>query len=364
MEAPRLASAALSRLIDALITERVEGLGLGQRLSIEGLLVSYLEALHGEGRRPRYVQDVGASIRHVVGFLAVRRLDELDAGSLLRYRAAVISSGRSARTAEKKTGAVLSWLTWLAETGVAPCSLPKVRRLRVREDQLRHERRALSATELDRYLAAHQKLDQADQERSARAVPQLPLYLALAVSACRWGELSQATWGALDGQALEIAAADSKSRRARHVPLSPQAARRLGALRELHRTVFGFGRPSDPIFLGPRGIGRIKHRPALRRHDAALALAGIPRRDAAGRVVDLHALRVSCITGWLEAGLAISEAQALAGHRDIRVTAGYCRHQPGAVLRRADSIARAFPALDAEASDCGALPFPPHAEPA
>lgn len=349
MEAHKL-TADLARLVDLLLREQQGRVDLGQRVRLDGLLLNYIEALRGEGRRPRYVADVEGSLRHALGFLQARRLDEIDSGALLRYRAALLSSGLSIRTAEKKVHAVCSWLTWLEALGVAPVSAPKIKRSRVREDQLRHDRRALSHAELDAYLGAHVELDRLSALASRRTVPQAPLYLTLAVTGCRWSEAAGALWGDLEGLTLRIGARFSKSRRLRVVPITEQASQLLERLRRS---------ASEPIFRGVRGIGRIKHRPALRRHDCALELAGIARRDSSGRVVDLHALRVSAITGWLEAGLSLSEVQALAGHTDIRVTAGYARHAASDVLRRAGQVGRTFPALDQQPPDSGTLPFEP-----
>lgn len=338
----------LASLLDALIQQRVEQIQLGQRVNLDGLLLCYLDALRGEGRRPRYVRDVEGSLRHALGFLAVRRIDEIDCGALLRYRSALLSSGVSIRTAEKKVSAVCSWLRWLDATGTAPLTAPKIRVRRAREDQLRHDRRSLSYEELDAYLAAHAELDRRD---GGRSIPQLPLYLTLAVTGCRWGEVASASWEHVDWESprLRVSAQSSKSRRNRWVPLTAQA---IGQLERVRR-----GSAQEPIFRGVRSKGPIRHRPALRRHDEALRLAGIPRRDSSGRVVDLHALRVSAITGWLEAGLSLSEVQALAGHTDIRVTAGYARHSPSEVLRRATDAGRHFHTLDQAATDCAALPF-------
>lgn len=350
MEAPHIQS--LARLIDQMVEDRVARAAFGQRVRLSGLVENYLDALRAEGRRPRYVSDVAGSLRQALEYLGARRLDEIDQGALLRYRQALLTTGLAARTAEKKVQAVYTWVSWLVSLGVHGQPIARLRKVRVREDQLRHDRRALTREEAERYLEAHLELDRRDQQSGRRHVEQTSFYLALLTTGARWGELVAATWADVlweDGL-LRIAAAASKSRRQRWVPLSGQLLGRLRARAQ--------GPLASPLWLGARGLGRLKHRPALRRHDAALRLAGIPRQDQGGRHLDLHALRVTAITGWLEAGLALSEAQSLAGHTDVRVTAGYARHVPGDVLQRARRVSTLYRAFTvAEAPDPASLPF-------
>jgi len=52
-----------------------------------------------------------------------------------------------------------------------------------------------------------------------------------------------------------------------------------------------------------------------------LAAAGIAKHDDRGRVLDVHALRGTFITGLQKAGASLREAQALARHSDPKLTA-------------------------------------------
>ena len=59
---------------------------------------------------------------------------------------------------------------------------------------------------------------------------------------------------------------------------------------------------------------------------ADLAVAGIPFRDSAGRVVDFHALRHTYITNVVRSGASVKVCQELARHSDPKLTLGIYTH--------------------------------------
>jgi site-specific recombinase XerD len=63
--------------------------------------------------------------------------------------------------------------------------------------------------------------------------------------------------------------------------------------------------------------------------------AGIPRKDAAGRVLDLHALRHTFGTRLIAAGVDIKTVQALMRHSTPVLTLGIYVHSDRARLRQA-----------------------------
>jgi len=90
----------------------------------------------------------------------------------------------------------------------------------------------------------------------------------------------------------------------------PLRADLVGELRAWKAIIGG----SERVFTVPTGIDRIFKRD--------LAAAGIPAKDADGRVVDVHALRHTTASYLAAAGVAPRTAQALMRHSDIRLTLG------------------------------------------
>lgn len=114
----------------------------------------------------------------------------------------------------------------------------------------------------------------------------------------------------LDGTRQVLQVRQSKGRKDRLLPLSPQL---LEHLRAYWRTV----QPRDYLFPGQTAAGRL-HVASLERlcHRAAA-------RAELGKRVTMHTLRHSYATHLLEAGGDILTVQRLLGHGDLKTTAGY-----------------------------------------
>jgi integrase len=113
---------------------------------------------------------------------------------------------------------------------------------------------------------------------------------------------------ALDGDrpTLTLSGAITKNGKPATLPLRADLADALRA------EVTG-RRPTDPVFEIPADL--------LRRFYADLKRAGIPRVDARGRLVDIHALRTTFGTHLAVAGVPITTAQKLMRHSDPKLTA-------------------------------------------
>ncbi len=70
----------------------------------------------------------------------------------------------------------------------------------------------------------------------------------------------------------------------------------------------------------------IDWRNLLRRFDLDLSAAGIPKRDAHGRTVDVHCLRHTFATLLARNGVSPGVAQKLMRHSDIRLTMNTYTH--------------------------------------
>jgi integrase len=151
----------------------------------------------------------------------------------------------------------------------------------------------------------------------------------LALTGLRKGELASLTVGQLQLEGprpyASLNAADEKNRRGSDIPLKSDLAAELSLwlgerLSELQDRARNCGKPipsrlpaSTPLFHVPTGLTRI--------FDRDLAAAGIPKRDDRGRVLDIHALRVTFGTHLCAAGVPLRTAQAAMRHSKPELTA-------------------------------------------
>ncbi len=131
----------------------------------------------------------------------------------------------------------------------------------------------------------------------------------------------------LDGPSacLRLSAPDAKNRQSAQIPLRGDLAKEVGEwladrLDVLRGEGEGLGQPTParlpadtPLFNVPKGLVKI--------FDRDLKLAGIPKRDARGRTVDVHALRTTFATHLSMGGVPLRTAQAALRHSDPKLTA-------------------------------------------
>jgi integrase len=347
------------RVAERLRAERIrqrdlEHAGLG---AVEGMGMALTEL------REQYLADlavrVGAkqlrsrtdSLARVLAAITATRVRDLRVGDLLRYQRERLAQGVSNRTCNVDVGAVKSMLAWAVTAQlIAESPLRALKPLPTGERHQRRVRRALSEDEIERFLAA---ADADDAECAARLsaartievhgrgarhaarprperVPQAPLWRALLTTAARWGELTSVTWLDLDADrmSLTLRAATTKAGRTRVIPLPSELVDELLALRAIHQRVrLRVVQPSDRVFLSPDGADWASYttnaRRLLRR---VLDRAGIARRDALGRVIDIHALRHTAATGMARRGVPLVVAQRVLGHASPEMTAKVYTH--------------------------------------
>jgi integrase len=187
-----------------------------------------------------------------------------------------------------------SFFAWLVRDGRWE-SNPVEQVARVRPGESTRRRRALTAEELQRLVAA------SPPHRAA-------CYLVAATSGLRRGELAALAWGDvdLDAATVRVRPTMAKNRREALLPLpegTVAALRGLGGDRRL---------PTTPVFAD--GVPRTS---TLRKD---LARAGIvPETDA--WIVDLHSLRVTFAALLGRAGVPLVHAQRLMRHSDPKLTA-------------------------------------------
>jgi integrase len=234
----------------------------------------------------------------------------------------------SARSINAHRETVIAFANWCADPnigrlpanpfGTGRSSVPKAD---VDADPRR--RRALSADELSRLIAAARNAPERSQDRHAEGDAQstklapvrlmggdrADLWAFLAGTGLRVGEVKQLTVADVRLDAVpphvRIPAAVAKSRKEQTVPLrSDLAVMMSGRL--------AGRKPKESIFQIPKAL--------IRRFNADCRRAGIPKRDAEGRTVDIHSLRTTLATHLALTGVAPRVAMELMRHSQIGLT--------------------------------------------
>ncbi len=355
------------RLRNDIIQKR--DLALGGLGSIEGqsrplteLRALYLADLHLR-TSVQHHRNVTAKLEFMLQRLPARRVRDLLPHMVLELRTQRIKDGASHRTINIEVANMQAMLRWGERVGlIAANPIERIPRLPLTKGHLRHQRRAMTDDEIERFLeaarvddemwgnhaAAKTTIENGTKGRGwcarprAPRIPQAPMWRAFLECGARYGELTRSTWGDVDFTArmLTLRGENTKTGKTRSIPLREGLVRVLEALRPIHETVLE--RPllhTDRVFLTPEGAVWTHDGSGARRiFDRLLELAKIPRKDAAGYVLDIHALRHTFATRLARAGVGLLQAQRLLGHADPNMTARVYTHLDVDDLR--DAIAR------------------------
>ena len=327
------------------------GLGAeaGQELPIGEILDAYLADLRARVT-PAHFKNMSQRLRFVVEQLGPVMVRDLKPAAVLKIRAEAVAMGKSHRTANLLVDRLRAMLRWAVENEViAKNPIERVKRLSETREHQRYRRRAMSEDEIRRFLQAAREDDYRAEllgaERRIRRVPQLPLWMTLLETGGRWNEVRLATWGDVDLQnaVLVLRAENTKSRKARAIPLRAELVGELRALRSAQEQALGrIPTINDGVFLSATGQRWGKYTTnAMRVFDRTLERAGIDRVNAVGEKLDLHALRHTANTRWARNGVGLDHRQRLMGHSDPKLTAVTYSHLDIDDLRRA--IERANP---------------------
>lgn len=325
---------------------------------------------------PKHVLNVRRQLLRLTVECKFSRLVDLRADRLEQWLELNRREGMGARTTNTYLAALRAFVSWCADTDrLTVDPFRKVPKADESADP-RHLRRALTEEELGRLLAVARLRPIAEYGRKiCRTVPapgqrkrsnwrRMPLdfktiteaaergraalannphllallerrgqereliYRVLLLTGLRKGELASITVGQVDLDhapfSLTLAAADEKRRKGTTIPLRNDLAAEIrNFLRTSSTASYGEGirqgvgcqaiDPSQPLFRVPSALDKILN------HD--LAAAGIPKRDARNRVVDVHAMRHTFGTYLSRAGVPLRTAQAAMRHSDPRLTA-------------------------------------------
>ena len=273
--------------------------------SLTDLIGQYAIDLHAQGCVGQHVSDTTRRVQAIATGCRWTRLGDVNAADFTKWR------GRKAPTISAKylkeyQVSLNAFFTWLTETErydrnpIAKVRLPQTRG---RETLIR---RALTPDEARRLVSV------ADYHR----VP----YLVLLYTGLRYREAWGLRWCDFiqdaAGARFVIPASRTKNRREAVIPVRPELAAEVTALRTHRAEKF----PTRRIFIGmfPSRKTTVARPNALRRD---MALAGVEVKDARGHVVDYHSFRKTWATWAAASGVPQRSAQAILRHSTPDLTA-------------------------------------------
>jgi integrase len=307
---------------------------------------------------PAHFTNAKTRILRVLTGVRVRRVCDLQVHHVLEFRARRVAAGLSHASANHEVRNTRSMLVWAVRAGlIAENPLRSIKPLPLDRGHLRRRRRSMSDSEIERFLAAAREDDAckgayksaaktiakgwkgqlyAARPRTER-VPQYAMWFAFLETGARFTELVSTRWGDLDGATLTLRAGTTKSGKTRVIPLRDALVQELAVLRQAHERIIGRAVTSgDYIFLSPEAQPLLKAgKRVLLRMWQVLKRAKIPRVDANGDVLDIHALRHSCASRLARAGVPITHTQRLLGHSSVELTSRYYTHLGTEDLRAA-----------------------------
>jgi integrase len=375
-------------------------------------VAAYVDALarkRGKGARrtvsSAHVTGVDRTLRRAVAECGFRRLRDLHRDAVERWVHRLLEPPAgtgttprrpAARTVNAKLATLTAWGNWLVESGrLTGNPFARLRKLDEADD-VRRQRRALTADELDRLVTvarlrpvaqfgrptlrivddtrpaksratwkraeltfdtivaaaergrarmrpeAAARFDRAGRERAL-------VYRVLATTGLRRGELAALAVGdvLLDdgGPAIVLRGTDAKNGKRATLPLRGDVAAELRAWLAEKAEAAGGTLPADaPLFDVPDKLVRIL--------DRDLAAAGIRKRDDRGRTVDVHALRGTFASHLARAGVTPVTLKTLMRHARIETTLTH--YADPALLDVADAVER-LPSMAGTAADAVAL---------
>ncbi len=285
-----------------------------RRRPLSAHLDDWEASLKANGRGDEYVALKLARVRSALDGCRFVVPADLSAERLERYLADLrTAKGRSVQTVNDWLQAVKQFVRWLIENDRLDRNPFVALKAGNADADPRHNRRALTADEAAKLLAAARR---GPTVRGLTGEDRYHLYLTALLTGFRAKELASLTPAAFaldaDPPTAYLRASATKNGKPAEQPLPPEL---VAALR-----VFLAGKPAD----APLWPSRWHDRPAdlLKRDlDAAGIAYATDGRDGP-EYLDFHSLRVSFITSLARAGVSPTVAKELARHADVNLTLG------------------------------------------
>ena len=250
------------------------------------------------------------------------RIADLSAVNLTKFLDSLSKSGLSAATVNKHRNAAVAFLNWcVQDQRLESNPLSFAKKLDENRDR-RRVRRPLTDDELARLLRVA-------EEHGRRLWYQLAAQAGL-----RRGDLSRLKWSDVDLEQQAITIRDGKARRVDVIPIHPQLLDELKRARSELTTL-----PPGTVFktsvaaktqqkdFARAGLGYFEvvedkdGNPLYRKYGGCRRLVTrYVAEDEDGRVVDLHAMRMTLATNLARAGVTPQAAQKILRHSDYRTT--------------------------------------------
>jgi len=269
------------------------------------------------------------------------KMTDMNAGVLLRWLQEQTDNGMGARTRNSYRESINTFCNWAVDIEGCLNYNPFKKVPKLSEDvDVRHERRALTGEEIGKLLKAAEErplydvtairrgprkdttkaeiCDLTKREAERLGLERKLIYATLLYTGLRKNELASITFGqvVLGGRIphIHLKADSAKSRKAAKLPLHPELLKQLKDWVTLKKSE-GKASPKQKLFQVPTGFDKILNRDLL--------FAGIDKRDAMDRVIDVHALRHTHATILAEQGVPITVVQQSMRHADLRMTMRY-----------------------------------------
>ena len=266
--------------------------------------------LLSKGNTAQHAQLTSSRVRAILHSCKFAFMNDISASAVLKYLADRRRQGLSIKSSNDYLQAIKQFCRWLvADRRMADSPLAHLSKQNVKTDR-RHDRRALTAEEVERLITAtmtgrpHHRMT--GKERAF-------LYTFAAFTGLRANEIASLTWRSLDLESptpgATVNAAFSKHRRQDILPLRADLAGQFCRWRNQR------GEPLDarvfPRFNRRRGADMLK---------IDLEKAGIPYVDDSGLYADFHGLRHTFISELDHPDISPKVRQSLARHSSVALT--------------------------------------------
>ncbi len=346
-EAPDVPLTRWLETIQARVKDKLAEIGLveGQRAKTLKPLTDHLtdwkSSLLADEISPARIQVLHCRVTHTMSVCGFTYLSDIDAEETKQHLAErrkapkektaedvkdrpALKDGISAQTYNDTVQALKQFGAWLVETDRLTVNpFKSMGKLTVETDR-RHDRRALTAIEVSKLIAA---AESGPVRNGMTGAARAMLYQLALNTGIRAGELRQLTRASLDLErhSVTLDAKQTKNRKASVLPLRKDLALRLA----VHTTDM---LPSALLFKMPPKWDVIE------MLKADLIAADVKYLDASGRFADFHSLRHTFITNLAQSGVHPKVAQDLARHSDINLTLS--RYSHTVMEQRAEAVAK------------------------
>lgn len=279
----------------------------GLSAPIQRHLDAYMRDCTTEGQSARWLLQRRRNLEQWVATSGIRNLQDCTKESLTRFltqrqqaRRGRGGANTGARVWNQIRGQASAFLDWCCVNGFAACNPLKAVKCRSEPDDVRCERRALTEDEVQRLLGV------------ARPRGREAWYLLAMNCGLRKSDIQRLDWANITFRREgggDIRVAIQKAKRGDTIPMD----KALAAL--LQERWVDAGSPcSGRVFVSTV---------TDRTRDRDMARAGIALKDAAGRRVDLHAMRTTLVMRLVRSHTPLLWATKILRHKDIKTTLKY-----------------------------------------